>query len=169
MRQRRALSMLLTSLAVMAAIAVANPAPASAVTIGQLRVAIQHPTETYCLSPWTPLHSRPCVDNYQPHYTMTVVAWVGDSPRYSISSNYTGECLVAFASTGRPGHYTCNSAWADQVWGFQYVRSEGSLPLFWLRNKQSGKCLALNPSYSPQVFMTTCGNYRDQLWRAPGT
>lgn len=167
MRLRRALSMLLTSLAVVGTVAVANPAPASADATGLLAVSIQHPVESYCLTTYAPLGSINCLDHLWFRYEMKVVAWVNGEPRYSVKSMYTDQCLVAFASNGRPGLYTCNPNWADQVWAFQYQRSEGTTPLYWLRNKHSGKCLALNPGYSTQVFMTTCGNYRDQLWYAP--
>jgi hypothetical protein len=74
----------------------------------------------------------------------------------------SNRCLVAFASSGRVGTYTCNSAWADQVWGFEYAKPnpyDGD-PFFWLRNKHSGRCLALNLAYSTTVFMTTCAQSR---------
>lgn len=166
MRLRRALSMLLTSLAVVGAIAITNPSPASADAVGRLGT-IQNPVLPYCITTYAPLGPINCFDIPELRWDMRIVARVNGEPRYSIRSNYTGECLVAFASNGRPGLYTCNSNWADQVWAFQYVRQEGSSPAYWLRNKHSGKCLAMNPGYDPVVFMTTCGNYRDQLWFAP--
>ena len=78
---------------------------------------------------------------------------------------------MAFASSGRVALYQCNSNWADQVWGFQFVKIDPAdgLPRFWLRNKHSGRCLALNSSRVPQAFMSACADYRDQLWKAPGT
>lgn len=107
------------------------------------------------------------------YWALEIVARVGDSPRYrvrTVTSNAPG-CLVAYASTGRVGlHHTCNSAWADQVWAFQFVKYDADgVARFWLRNKHSGRCLGLNLGYATRVFMTTCADYRDQLWRAPGS
>lgn len=169
-RSRRAAAMILTSLFVVAGLSVVGPPPASADASGRLstlqNVCLQG--GNYGTPPANP-HAATCLDTPDNWWYMDIVAYVGDSPRYSISNQWWGGCLVAFASNGKVGTYDCNSAWADQVWAFQFVRSEPGTgqPQFWLRNKHSGKCLALNASYVPEAFMTTCGLYRDQLWYAP--
>ena len=164
-RSRRAVSMLLTALFVGAALAVTTGAPpAGADVYGDLKTV-----QGNCLSAYAPLRREPCSATSPTLYGMEVVAYVGNSPRYLVRSVYYPDlCLVAYASSGLPSLHTCNPNWADQLWGFQYVRNEGGRPVHWLRNKHSGKCLALNAGYQPQVFMTTCGNYRDQLWFTPG-
>lgn len=155
--------MLLASLLVGAAFSVTGASPASGDAAGDLRTAQGH-----CLSAYAPLERFACGYGLPTVYNLIIVARVNGDPRYQVRSlNFSGACLVAYASNGNPDLTSCNSNYADQVWGFQYVRSEGTAPLYWLRNKHSGKCLALNPSYQREVFMTTCANYRDQLWHAP--
>jgi hypothetical protein len=110
-----------------------------------------------------------CNSRVEQRWTLKIVAYVGEEPRYQVVSSRTGDCLVALASSGRVTTYDCNSAWADQVWAFQYVKYESGLSFFRLRNKHSGRCLGLNIAYNPDAFMTSCANYGDQLWRAPGT
>jgi hypothetical protein len=162
--------MILTSLLVVAGLAVVGPQPASADAYGRLSTS-----QDWCLAageggtpPASP-HAARCTDTPDNDWHLQIVARVGDSPRYSVRNSWFNICLVAFASSGRVGTYQCNSAWADQVWAFEYVRPEPGTgaPQYWLRNKHSGKCLALNESYTPEAFMTTCGLYRDQLWFAP--
>jgi hypothetical protein len=111
------------------------------------------------------LQAVQCQGLSQQRWSLTVVSYVGDSPRYSISGAY-GECLVAYASSGRVGTYSCNPSYADQVWAFQHVRDDANgVPLYWLRNTHSGRCLVLNYQRSPQAFMHSCANYADQLWQ----
>jgi hypothetical protein len=99
------------------------------------------------------------------YWTFTVVTYVGTSPRYSVRNAHTNQCLVAFASSGNVGTYTCNTNWADQIWSFEYVRDDpGGNPLFWLRNKHSGRCLVANYQRATTVFMHACANYNDQLF-----
>jgi hypothetical protein len=163
-RSRRALSMFLASLLVVTVMSVTGAQPASADATGLLATA-----QGNCLEPGSPPDTIPCYDMTQLYWELKIVAWVGDSPRYSVRNLYFNTCLVAFASSGNVGTYRCNSAWADQVWAFQYVKHDAyGYPLYWLRNKHSGRCLALNASYRPQAFMTTCAQYNDQLWHAPG-
>src|SRR5262245_30074390 len=144
-RSRRALSMLVTSLFVAGAFSLASTAPASADAVGRLSTR-----QGYCMLPLSPPEAHGCLDADSMDWHLDIVHYVGGSPRYQVRSVLTGKCLVAFASSGTVNQYTCNSNWADQVWAFQYVRSlANGQPLYWLRNKHSGKSLALNNYFIP--------------------
>lgn len=164
-RARRAASMILASLLVVAGLSFVDPPPASADASGRLGTS-----QNLCLVAGYPPSADQCLDHPGTQWWLTIVDRVGDSPRYSVYNAYFNSCLVAFASSGNVSLYRCNSNWADQVWAFQYVKHDPTdgLPRYWLRNKHSGRCLALNAARRPQAFMTTCAQYRDQLWHAPG-
>lgn len=157
------LSKIVLALVVVAVPMTMAPAPANAAVTTHLGVAHGH----RCLTSGGQdiLQAVECYGLSQQRWTMTVVYYVGDSPRYSIKGAYGG-CLVAYASTGRVGTYTCNSSYADQVWAFEYVRDDGAgVPLYRLRNRHSGRCLVLNYQRVPEASMYTCANYADQLWQ----
>lgn len=163
-RSRRTVSMALVSSLIAAALSFVGAPPADAYPRGWLQTS-----QYWCLEnhPSAGIVANHCLGSVAQSWSLEIVTWVGTSPRYRVRGGDT--CLVAFASNGRVGTYTCNSAWADQVWSFQYVRTQPGISLFWLRNKHSGRCLGLNVNYSPDAFMTTCADDHDQLWRAPGT
>jgi hypothetical protein len=160
--------MALASFLIAAALSFVGASPASADAFGRLQTS-----QGWCLESHISagIVANLCNSSWAQLWNLEIVAYVGQDPRYRVRNEGTNDCLVAFASSGRVGTYRCNSAWADQVWAFQYVKIDPSdgLPRFWLRNKHSGRCLALNVSRNPDAFMTTCGDYRDQLWKAPGT
>jgi hypothetical protein len=146
--------------------------PAQAAVTGQLKVLLGTAPTTYgeCLAPLNTndVYTFPCHGGVSQKWELTVVNYVNHQPRYSIRNPWINECLVAFASSGDVGTYTCNSNWADQVWALQYVRDDANgHPLFWIRNKHSGRCLVANHQRWPDVFMHTCANYSDQLFYHP--
>lgn len=151
------------ALAVAAVTLTIAPAPADAAVSAQLGVV--HGYRCLTSGGQDILQAVECHGLSQQRWELTVVSYVGDTPLYSIRGAYGG-CLVAYASTGRVGTYTCNSSYADQVWTFQHVRDDANgVPLYWLRNRHSGRCLVLNYQRSPQAFTYSCSNYADQLWQ----
>lgn len=164
---RRVAAMALASLVIAAALSFVGTPPASADEAGELMNGLGQCLENHVSAGI--VANTICNDEARPEHrwTLHIVARVNGDPRYSVRNGRTGKCLVALASSERVTTYDCNSAWADQVWAFQYRKLESGISFFWLRNKHSGRCLALNLAYNPDAFMTTCADYRDQLWRAP--
>jgi hypothetical protein len=163
---RRGLAMALASFLIAGASSFVGASPASADQRGRLNNRIGLCLENHYSAG---VVANQCNGRLEQTWTLKIVAWVGEDPRYQVISSRGGDCLVAFASSGRVGTHDCNSNWADQVWAFQYVKYENGSSFFWLRNKHSGRCLALNRDYNPDAFMTSCAQYGDQLWRAPAT